>query len=106
MTSRGSLSVVVAAGLIVVLSGCGTMSMDDPNSVDMGAAMGDSAAGKTFFDNNNCADCHASGGAGLKGVSSTTIFNKLSGATSHGGGTFNGVTQDDANDLAAYFATL
>lgn len=104
MTSRRLLCGLSAIGLCVGLIGCEAMPPDD--DMDMGAMMGDAEAGKMFYDSNGCSQCHGATGANLADVSSTEVFNRLSGATSHPGGTVSGITQDNANDLAAYFASL
>ncbi len=58
---------------------------------------------------NNCAACHgddAMGPPSLIGADATTIFDKLSGNVSHVGGTVEGVTEQDALDLEAWFASI
>jgi len=75
-----------------------------------GTITGDAAAGETFFTSNGCGGCHgadANGGFGpsLHGVPADEIFQKLSGAVSHVGGTFD-VTEQDAADVEAYIASL
>ncbi|MFQ5805666.1 MAG: c-type cytochrome [Phycisphaerae bacterium] len=72
---------------------------------------GDATAGQAFFTNNNCSACHgadASGGFGpsLIGKTAAEILKKLDGTESHTGGTVDGVTQQDADNLAAWLATL
>ncbi len=76
-----------------------------------GGQTADAAAGQAFFEANNCAACHgadASGevGPSLVGESSADILDRLDGTQSHTGGTVDGVTQQDADNLAAWLATL
>ena len=70
---------------------------------------GDPVAGQAFYMANNCADCHgadAQGPPSLIVASADLIFDKLSGAVSHVGGTVEGVTEQDAADIAAWIASL
>lgn len=72
---------------------------------------GDTGAGEAFYQDNGCAGCHAadaSGGVGpsLVGADSATLFDFMSGAETHTGGTVDGVTQTDADNLAAWLASL
>jgi len=69
---------------------------------------GDAAAGETYFTANGCGGCHgadAQGPPSLVGKTAAEIYDKLSGAVSHAGGTRE-VTEQDAADLEAYIASL
>jgi len=58
---------------------------------------------------NNCAACHgadATGPPSLIGLEADRILEKLDGSVSHVGGTFDGVSEQDAADLVAWLATL
>ena len=72
----------------------------------------DATAGQTFYNTNNCAVCHgvdASGGGvgpSLVGESSSDLLEFVDGTTPHTGGTVNGITQEDADNLAAWLNTL
>ncbi len=76
------------------------------------ATGGDPVAGEAFYAANNCAACHcddATGGCiptapSLVGEESDAIFSRLSGAEAHTGPPVEGVTQEDADDLAAWLA--
>ncbi|MCH7870974.1 MAG: cytochrome c [Planctomycetes bacterium] len=83
----------------------GAYSQSLPTEVAM--VGGDAVTGQTFYSDNNCATCHgadASGDIGpdLAGKAAGDILDKLDGTVSHGGGTFSGVTQQNADDLAAW----
>lgn len=75
--------------------------------------LGDPVAGEAFYVANNCAACHCADAGGgcaanapsIVGEESDEIFGLLSGAEEHPGGTVAGVTQADADDLAAWLAT-
>lgn len=69
------------------------------------------AAGETFYMDNGCAGCHGANGndgfaPDVTDEDCTTHFDKLSGNVSHVGGEVDGVTEQDAADLAAYLASL
>jgi thiosulfate dehydrogenase len=76
--------------------------------------VGDPVAGANFYTANNCAFCHCADAAGgclpgtppLVDEESGDLFDVLSGADSHTGGTVPGATQQDADNLAAWLATL
>lgn len=89
--------------------------VDGENGVDgdSGAA-GDPAAGEAFFVANNCGACHCADAIGgcaldapsLVGEGSTDILDRLTGVMQHTGGTVEGAAQQDADDLAAWLASL
>ncbi|MCH7840298.1 MAG: hypothetical protein IID38_08705 [Planctomycetes bacterium] len=89
--------------------------VDDENGVDgdSGAA-GDPAVGEAFFVANNCGACHCADAIGgcaldapsLVGEGSTDILDRLTGVMQHTGGTVEGAAQQDADDLAAWLASL
>jgi mono/diheme cytochrome c family protein len=68
---------------------------------------------QAFYTANNCATCHCADAAGgcvgyapsIVGEEVDELFSILSGAEGHPGGTVAGVTQVDADDLAAWLAT-
>jgi len=71
----------------------------------------DPVAGETFFITNGCAICHgpdATGGFGpsLVDVEAARIFEHISGAETHTGGTVDGATLEDAEDIEAWIASL
>ncbi len=74
---------------------------------------GDPVAGEAFYLANNCAACHCADAVGgcaanapnIVGEESDELFGLLSGAEEHPGGTVAGITQADADDLAAWLAT-
>ena len=73
----------------------------------------DSVAGEAFFMANGCVGCHAADAMGVEGsgpdISDTdaaTIFDKLSGAVFHVGGTREGVTEQNSLDVEAWIASL
>ena len=71
--------------------------------------VGDPVAGEAYYVANNCGNCHgadATGPPSLIGVSADTILDKLDGTVSHNGGTFAGVTEQDAADIEAWIASL
>jgi len=76
------------------------------------ALEGDAAAGEAFYADNGCAACHGDGadggvvGPSLLDTTCATIFDKLSGNDTHVGGTVDGVTEQDAADLAAWLDSL
>ena len=75
---------------------------------------GDATAGLAFYTANNCATCHCANAAGgcllnapsLVGEDAAEIFARLSGGTTHTGGTVQGVTQQNAQDLVAWLGSL
>lgn len=72
---------------------------------------GNPTAGEAFYIANGCGACHgvsAEGGVGpaLVGAACALIFDKLTGADTHVGGTVDGVTQTDTENLAAWLASL
>lgn len=77
------------------------------------SALGDPVAGEAFYTANNCAICHCADAGGgcvanapnIVGEESDEVFGLLSGAEGHPGGTVAGITQADADDLAAWLAT-
>jgi len=72
-----------------------------------GGQTGDATAGQALFQANGCMGCHGADGSGppnIRGQSASSIFNRLSGAVSHPGGTVSGITQADAEDLAAFLS--
>jgi len=77
----------------------------DPAATDCTALTGDAAAGRTFMENDTCLTCHSDPPANLAGKDCTTVYDKLSGAVSHVGGTRT-ITEQDAADIAAYLAGL
>ena len=81
----------------------------DPNTPggSGGGSGGDAVAGQTFYNTNNCTGCHGATGSGppnIRGASASNIFDRLSGARSHPGGTVSGVTQADAENVAAFLS--
>ena len=72
---------------------------------------GDAAAGGTFYLANGCGACHGANGNDGFAPDVTTadcalLFDKMSGNVSHAGGTFEGVTEQDAADLEAWLGSL
>ena len=73
--------------------------------------VGDPVVGATFYADNGCALCHgenAEGGIGptLVGEECAELFDVMSGAATHTGGTVADVTEQDAADLAAWLGSL
>jgi hypothetical protein len=74
------------------------------------AGGGDPVAGQAFYNANGCAGCHAADGSGVVGpniqdATAEEIFANLSGADPHPV-TVAGVTQEDAEDVAAWLNSL
>ena len=72
---------------------------------------GDAAVGETFYADNGCANCHGANAndgfaPDLVAAECSTLFDKMSGNTPHDGGTVDGVTEQEAADLAAWLASL
>jgi hypothetical protein len=87
----------------------GNVGGGDPNTPGDtgGGTVGDPAAGQTFYNANNCTACHGATGSGppnIRGASASNLFDRLSGVRSHPGGTVSGVTQADAENLAAFLS--
>lgn len=83
----------------------GTCVQDTPTA--------DPVAGEAFFMDKGCAGCHGADAMGVEGsgpnitdTDAATIFDKLSGAVFHAGGTREGVTEQDATDIEAWKASL
>ena len=75
------------------------------------ALPGTAATGEVFYMANGCANCHgpnANDGfaPSLVGASCDLLFDTMIGTVSHSGGTVDGVTQQDAADLADWLASL
>ena len=75
------------------------------------ALAGTAATGEAFYAANGCANCHGANAndgfaPSLVGASCSLLFDKMSGAVSHNGGTAEGVTEQDAADLEAWLASL
>ena len=74
--------------------------------------VGDPVTGEAFYTANGCAACHgddASGGLvgpSLIGEACGDLYDVMSGNVTHTGGTVDGVTEQDAADLAAWLAGL
>ncbi|RMF73831.1 MAG: hypothetical protein D6744_15205 [Planctomycetota bacterium] len=90
-----------------------TNANDNDNDNDNSSSTaGDATAGESFYSSNNCATCHgadASGGIGPNLQNETDadeVLHKLDGTESHGGGTVDGVTAQDAANIVAWLATL
>ena len=73
----------------------------------------DPVAGEDYFMAKGCANCHGADATGVEGsgpditdTDAATIFDKLSGSVSHGGGPREGVTEQDALDVEAWIASL
>ena len=84
---------------------------DNTNANGGGMTGGDATAGMAFYTDNGCNVCHgddATGGIGpsLVGVSATEILERNDGTESHPGGTVDGITQADADNVAAFIASL
>lgn len=77
-----------------------------------GGEAGDPAAGQAFYEANNCALCHGANAEGtiigeaLVGEEAGTILDQLSAGTDHTGEAVDGVTQEDADNLAAWLGSL
>ncbi|UCC32517.1 MAG: cytochrome c [Phycisphaerales bacterium] len=72
---------------------------------------GDPVAGDAFYAANSCAACHGDNAEGafgpsLIGTDCITNYNELSGIEEHTGGTVDGVTEQDAADLVAWYDSL
>lgn len=123
---RKSLLVGLTLSLGFV-TGCPTMPPADPcagvscntgeSCVDgncvADAPTADVVSGEAYFMARGCANCHAADAAGVEGsgpsitgTNATTIFDKLSGAVFHVGGTRPGVTEQDSLDVEAWIASL
>jgi mono/diheme cytochrome c family protein len=92
---------------------CEGVTCDDGSTCVEGACVpdevGDPVAGEATYMANGCNACHGDDAAGppsLVGATADTIFDKVSGAESHGGGTFDGITADDAADIVAWVESL
>lgn len=108
MTVSGLL-LLAATGCPMAPSGNGNTNTNT-NTNNNTAITGDATAGATFFSDNNCATCHGADGSGgigpdIRMEDADEIFSRLSGGTSHPGGTVNGVTQQDAADVEAWLIT-
>lgn len=102
-------------GVCMILDACADVTCGDcEECVDgvCGPLAGDAGAGETFYADNGCAVCHGDGAEGGIGPSlldagCSTILDILSIAELiHTGGTVDGVTEQDAADLAAWLASL
>ena len=86
---------------------------DNGGDADNGA-VSDPAAGEAFFVANNCALCHCADAIGgclptapsLVGEESADILDRLTGVIEHTGRMVEGAAQQDADDLAAWLASL
>lgn len=75
---------------------------------------GDADAGQTFYTANGCVACHGAAAEGgvlldapsLVGVGAGEILDHNSGVREHAGGTVDGITPQDADDVAAWLASL
>lgn len=100
--------------LVIAPESCAGVTCDPEESCVDGVCVpqepeGDPVAGEAYYTANNCAACHGADATeppSLIGADATTILDKLSGVVSHVGGTFEGVSRQDALDLEAYFASL
>lgn len=101
-------------GLCVADDPCHGVTCDPGESCVDGVCVpqeptGDPVAGEAYYTANNYAACHGADTTGppsLIGVEADRILEKLDGSISHVGGTVDGVTEQDAADLAAGLATL
>jgi len=79
-----------------------------------GGTTGDVAAGEAFYNANTCAICHCADAVGecvpgspaLIGTKAQSLLSKNDGTEAHVGGTVEGITQQDADDMAAWLASL
>jgi len=77
-----------------------------------GGPTGDAQAGQAFFTANACSACHCVDGAGgcaasaprVIGAVPDTIRETLAGESTHTGGKFNDITDQEIADLAAFLA--
>ncbi len=71
----------------------------------------DPALGEAFYADNGCTPCHGASAEGvvgpsLVGAAAADLLGKIDGTDTHGGGTVDGVTPEDADNLEAWLATL
>lgn len=118
----GIRSLGIGLGVIAILT-CGacaqrgeklSVSVDPTPAAasEPAAATGGSqvAAGRAFYEANDCASCHGKDGGGgfqgsrLRGGKASVLLSFLDGTGMHGGGTVEGMTTEDAAHLEAYLA--
>ena len=73
--------------------------------------VGNAVAGETFYMANGCGNCHGANAndgfaPSLVGAAFSNLFDKTSGNENHAGGVVDGVTEQDAADLAAWLGSL
>ncbi len=88
-----------------------TYSQTLPTELTAPPTGGDAVAGETWYGANGCAACHGAGGndgfaADLTGAAAATILEKNDGTQTHGGPVIDGITQADADNVAAWLAGL
>ena len=127
MFKRSIVTMLAIGSLLTFTVGCGTLcellgwgadcsglfgptgtnggTNGDTNGDTNGGA--DASAGATFYESNNCAICHGADGSTPTNIQSATaasILANLDGTDTHPV-TVTGVTQADADNVAAWLAT-
>ncbi len=104
----GIRSLGIGLGVIAILT-CGACTKRG-EKLSVSADPTPAAAGRAFYEANDCASCHGKDGGGdfqgprLRGGKASVLLSFLDGTGMHGGGTVEGVTTEDAANLEAYLA--
>ena len=84
-------------------------AVNDGGSGDPSEIPGEAAAGEAFYEAHMCGSCHGNDDdifapPTIRGADATSLLAWMDGTTPHSGGTVDGITAEDAANLAAFLA--